>query len=129
MHKWAVVLLLVMMAGNPAPVFCGSADAGSWQPFFEAQGGAAYAFAPAGMVRTGDRVQVRVRAVEAPEPGKERVTTILYDLDCRRQTFRTVEAVEEQEGLLSVCKNPSDDFPIRPGKHPHLEKLRTRVCP
>jgi hypothetical protein len=129
MKKAAVVLVLVMMAGNPAPALCSSAGTESWQPFTEARGSIDYAFAPGGMVRTGDRVQVRVRAVEALTAGKERVTTILYNLDCRQRTFRMLEVVEEQEGVLSICKNPSDDFPIRPGKHPHLEKLRTRICP
>jgi hypothetical protein len=129
MKRAAVILVLVMMAGNPAPVFCGSAHAESWQPFTEAQGGVAYSFAPAGMVRTDDRVQVLARAVEALTGGKERVTTILYDLNCRQRMFRMLEVAEEQEGVLSICKNPSDDSPIRPGKHPYLEKLRTMVCP
>lgn len=122
-------MVLIMVIGNPFPAFCGSASAESWQLFTTAQGGVAYAFAPAEMVRSGDRVQVRVRSVEAPAAGKERVTTILYDLDCRQRTFRMLEVEEEQEGLLSVCKTPSDDFAIRPGKHPHLEELRARVCP
>jgi hypothetical protein len=129
MKKAAAVLVLIMMAGNPAPVICGLAGAESWQLFTEAQGGVAYTFAPEGIIRTGDHVQVRVRAVELLTTGKEQVTTILYDLDCRQRTFRMIEIVEEHEGVLSVCKNPSDEFPIRPGKHPHLEKLRTRICP
>ncbi len=128
MQKWAVVLLVVMMAGNPAPVFCGTACAESWTPLSEAQGPVAYAFSPAAAVRSGDRVQVRVRAVESLTAGN-RVTAILYDLDCRKQTFRMVEVVEEHEGLVSVCKTLSEEFPIRPGKRPHLEILRERVCP
>ena len=128
MKRAAVVLVLAMMAGTPA-VFCSAAGAESWQPLFETQGNITYAFAPAGILSTGDRVQVRVRAVEALTAGKERVATILYDLNCRQRTFRMIEVVEEHDGLLSVCKTPSDDFPIRPRKHPHLEKLRTTVCP
>ena len=64
MKRAAVVLVLAMMAGTPA-VFCSAAGAESWQPLFETQGNITYAFAPAGILSTGDRVQVRVRAVEA----------------------------------------------------------------
>ena len=78
--------------------------------------------APATMFRSGSGQWKRLTA------GKEKVTTIMYDLHCRQRTFRMIEVVEEEEGVLSVCKNPSDDFPIRPDKHPHLEKLHTRVC-
>lgn len=129
MKKAAVALVLVMIVVIPVPAFCGSACAESWKPLSEAQGPVAYAYAPAAMVRSGDRVQVRVRAVEALTGGKERVATILYDIDCRQGTFRMVEVVEEHEGLVSVCKTLSEEFPIRPGKRPHLELLRTRVCP
>jgi hypothetical protein len=129
MKKAAVVLMLAVLAGHSASVFCSPAGAESWQPFYQGQGGAAYAFAPDSMVRTGYRIQVRVRAVEALAAGRERVTTILYDLACRQGTFRMLEVSEEQEGELSVCKTPSDDFPIRPEKHPHLEKLHATICP
>ncbi len=128
MKKVAVVLAFVIMAGNPVPGFYGSVSAESWQPLYETQGGAAYAFTTEGLIRTGDNVQVRIRAVEALTAGKEKVTTIMYDIHCRHRTFRMIEVVEAEEGVLSVCKNPSDDFPIRPDKHPHLEKLHTKVC-
>jgi hypothetical protein len=128
MKKAVVVLALVIIAGNPAPVFYSSVSAESWQPLYETQGGAAYAFTTEDLIRTGDNVQVRIRAVEALTAGKEKVTTIMYDLHCRQRTFRIIEVVEEEEGVLSVCKNQSDDFPIRPDKHPHLEKLHMKAC-
>ncbi|MHB8772320.1 MAG: hypothetical protein ACYC7J_15105 [Syntrophales bacterium] len=129
MKKAVATLILFMLATMSAPVFCARIDTGPWQPFYEAPGRVAYAFTPVGIVHIGDHVQVRVRTVEGVKNAGKRVTTILYELDCRQRTFRTLEVVEEHEGLRSICKNPSDVFPIRPEKHPHLEKLNTRVCP
>lgn len=131
MKMAAVLLGISVLALVPAPAAAaGDPTAqGLWQPYYEVQGGSAHAFSPEGIVRDGDRFRVRARAVEDPEAGKGRVTTILYEIDCRRLTFRMLEVVEEQGGERSVCRTPSDAFPIRPVKHPHVEILRTRVCP
>jgi hypothetical protein len=134
MKMAAVLLSISVMAFTPVPVAVAVAGdpaaQGSWQPYYKAEGGSVHAFFSEGIVvRDGDRVRVRSRALEAPEGENLRVTTILYDLDCRQRTFRMLDVVEEQAGERNICRNPSDDFPIRPAKHPHVEILRTMVCP
>ena len=130
MKMKALLLTLPLLVLALAPAANGEGtDDGPWQTYHEVKGGVSHAFSQAGIVRHGDRVRVRDRALEAAEKGNTRVTTTLFDLDCRQRTFRILEVVEELEGEKFVCRTPSDDYPIRPGKHPHLEILYHRLCP
>jgi hypothetical protein len=121
-----VWVFLIALAGHPIHAFAEQTSEEQWQPYHEGNG-IVYTFAPESILHGEDRVQVRARAVDL---ANERcVTTVLYEIDCRKGTFRMIRVVEERGGEKSVCNTPSDDLPISPAKNPHLSILRNRVCP
>ncbi len=101
MKKVAVVLAFVIMAGNPVPgpsTVLSAPNHGSLCT--RHKGVPPMPSLQRVVIRTGDNVQVRIRAVEALTAGKEKVTTIMYDIHCRHRTFRMIEVVEAEEGAV-----------------------------
>jgi hypothetical protein len=116
------VLVAVLLGHQPA-----LAGEDHWQVFHRDTGGSVYSLSAQDLSRTGEHVEVWVRILEAPAD-PDHVTMIRYRLNCRQETFRMVEVVEERGSERSVCTTLSGEIPIRPQKHAHIVALRENLC-